>query len=622
MALSQSVIDSLKSKFTTVDELKANKAFTGLSEKLQWQALAAYDTPTTTPPEVNTTPPTPITEVPNGWRIVGWRVYDANGAYQGMADSTNSTAQTDTVSPSVTTPKTTPKTTTFNVNQETGIAEGVRLNTEVEKETGSPDYQDTSDARMTEIVNNLDAYFASNPNAFLNEENFKKSFDVENGARTAAQDQLIMDWYNGKKAEIDTVNSNLERYTQLTTMSDQDLMGITDLNDINIINQDPELQARYQKALKNKQMLEFVYWPDYFDEPEPRMDGLDGLPDNIQSEITQASVDYAAGQKELQALQTSMQNTYDDLVKQAEGTGETDQYLRAKANKINASLQKEYNNKAIQVADKLAKYSALNAEAEMYMAEEAQKKQDRAFNLSMFDSMYGSESTEETPVQTKNFGSSKSPNWKQSLDGGKTRQSIDGIWWGGSGWSWGWSWGWGWGSATAASWSKMEDVWYAITQAWVLGRNDRIKAMKSWDLSLLSPKYSDFKAYYNFIKENLMMREFVDLRSKGATFWAMSEWERKAIKEASTALSFDLSDEQYNYQLNKIRTNYNIAAARAWENPYVWDQSFNPTISRIAWNRNITTDSNVEPITEPTQWSDNESWMSTIWDFFNKIFLP
>jgi len=50
----------------------------------------------------------------------------------------------------------------------------------------------------------------------------------------------------------------------------------------------------------------------------PKIDGLDGLPDNIQQEITQASVDYAASQKRLQALQTQMQNTYDDLTKKAE----------------------------------------------------------------------------------------------------------------------------------------------------------------------------------------------------------------------------------------------------------------------------------------------------------------
>jgi hypothetical protein len=36
-------------------------------------------------------------------------------------------------------------------------------------------------------------------------------------------------------------------------------MDITDLNDINLINQDPNLQAKYQQAQKNKQMLEFVY---------------------------------------------------------------------------------------------------------------------------------------------------------------------------------------------------------------------------------------------------------------------------------------------------------------------------------------------------------------------------
>jgi hypothetical protein len=58
-------------------------------------------------------------------------------------------------------------------------------------------------------------------------------------------------------------------------MSDSDLMNVNDINDISLINQDPNLQAKYQQAQKNKQMLEFVYGADYNKTPVPTIDGLD-----------------------------------------------------------------------------------------------------------------------------------------------------------------------------------------------------------------------------------------------------------------------------------------------------------------------------------------------------------
>ena len=95
-----------------------------------------------------------------------------------MANETTHTAISSTVSPSVSTTTTTTPTTTTQVNQDTGIAQGVRLQTPTEQKTQTPDYQDTSSQRMNEILGNLNAYFASSPNMFLDETSFKKSFDV------------------------------------------------------------------------------------------------------------------------------------------------------------------------------------------------------------------------------------------------------------------------------------------------------------------------------------------------------------------------------------------------------------------------------------------------------------
>jgi len=55
-------------------------------------------------------------------------------------------------------------------------------------------------------------------------------------------------------------------------MSDNDLMNITDVNDISLINQDHNLKAKYDIARKNKQMFEFIYGKDYDKTPTPQID--------------------------------------------------------------------------------------------------------------------------------------------------------------------------------------------------------------------------------------------------------------------------------------------------------------------------------------------------------------
>jgi len=57
---------------------------------------------------------------------------------------------------------------------------------------------------------------------------------------------------------------------------------------------------------------------------------------------------------------------------------------------------------------------------------------------------------------------------------------------------------------------------------------------------------------HNYIYNTLWMESFLDLKSKGATFWALSEDERQAIYDAATMFGAELWDEEYKRQLRLI----------------------------------------------------------------------
>jgi len=550
----------LKKTYATADEFKASDNFKKMTTGAQNIALWAYNTSPVTQKPVNTT--TPVTQKSvNTDPMELQRQLDANNWASGTNNQSTVTTpvktQTTTNTPSVSTPEITPKITKT-------------------AKDGKPSYTDTGEERMSDIQTNLTRYAETNPEVFLDVAKYRSFFDYNQ--RVPAQQKALDDFFAIQKDKIAKQEANTLRLTHLWTLSDQALMDITDLNDINLINQDPNLQAKYQQAQKNKQMLEFVYGKK--EDVAPRIDWLDWLPDNISSEITQASVDYAAWQKELQALQTNMQNTYDDLVKQAEWTGETDQYIRAKANKINASLQKEYNNKAIQVADKLAKFSALNAEAEMYKQEEATKKADITQRMQMFQMMYWDYSDRNTAkteidIQTKDFGTTKNPDRRQSLDGGKTRKKID--------WVTGSLSGWGWTSWWTGSWTSWWTSWW--TGSWIISSTDLLNdpnlsksvGIKSylWEVRW-TPQFAFAKKVDNYIN-NLVLPKIKYL--KGAT----SDKDIAFIRSAATSLDVGMDEKTFKQTLRDM-----------WAVLAKYDDNWNPikVSSQIPWSNNMSTQIN------------------------------
>ena len=141
-----------------------------------------------------------------------------------------------------------------------------------------------------------------------------------------------------------------------------------------------------------------------------------------------------------------------------------------------------------------------------------------------------------TPALTKDFGTSKRPDWRQSFDNGKTWVTMS--WFGGGAW-WGWWW--------AAWWYKFSGAWpnWQLTTQQATERNDllarvtriadltkdplkRTAAMTSWFGSVMN----DLK----FIRSNLWFDKLVATKKAGATYGALSEWEWNRIDAAASSL--------------------------------------------------------------------------------------
>jgi len=123
---------------------------------------------------------------------------------------------------------------------------------------------------MSEIQQKLTGYVQTNPEMFRNSNIYKSFFHYNE--RTPEQKKVLDDFYTNQQQVFKQQEQATVRYNELNSMSYQDLMDITDANDLTLINQDPNLKAKYDFALRNKQMLEFVFGRDYGKTPEPKTD--------------------------------------------------------------------------------------------------------------------------------------------------------------------------------------------------------------------------------------------------------------------------------------------------------------------------------------------------------------
>lgn len=128
----------------------------------------------------------------------------------------------------------------------------VMLQVGKEKETGRPDYEDDSDERQKEIVNNLNAYRQDNPELFSNREDFNKNFSYQK--RSKAQRDLFDSFRKKKENENKIKGYN----TAEEIIIDNNNAEITpDQFDI-LKKNNPELFAEYEKKIKDEVNLRIV----------------------------------------------------------------------------------------------------------------------------------------------------------------------------------------------------------------------------------------------------------------------------------------------------------------------------------------------------------------------------
>lgn len=110
---------------------------------------------------------------------------------------------------------------------------------------------------------------------------------------------------------------------------------------------------------------------------------------------------------------------------------------------------------------------------------------------------------------------------------------------------------------------------------------------------------ADYNTYYNYIRDNMTLDHLVELKNNGATFWALSDNELRAIWNAAMALSPDMTWAEFNTQLYKI---YNKLRKNVWERELSkaefdsminaedeWDRSLYLSMYRAEWD-DISTD--------------------------------
>lgn len=106
---------------------------------------------------------------------------------------------------------------------------------------------------------------------------------------------------------------------------------------------------------------------------------------------------------------------------------------------------------------------------------------------------------------------------------------------------------------------------------------NRLQRMSSSSVWQVSPKWAAYNSQFNFVKQNLTLDKFLELKEGWATFWAMSDWEWVIVWNAATALSRTLElgdlqsvlDDHISALQKAIPWGYNphINIPKEWEEP-------------------------------------------------------
>jgi len=137
---------------------------------------------------------------------------------------------------------------------------GVKVQEWTAKDTGRPDYQIESDARLNEMVNNLNTYRQTNPEFFSSREEFNKQFEYNQRQSDAQRALLDSYWKKAqdfKKASQYTTWDSFNAALNNWTVTEGQLDALKQYN--------PEVFMQWQQKLIDEQNLAIANLADKFD---------------------------------------------------------------------------------------------------------------------------------------------------------------------------------------------------------------------------------------------------------------------------------------------------------------------------------------------------------------------
>lgn len=154
---------------------------------------------------------------------------------------------------------------TFDVNEfldesKFWTGTGVKVQEWTAKDTGRPDYQIESDARLNEMVNNLNTYRQTNPEFFSSREEFNKQFEYNQRQSDAQRALLDSYWKKAqdfKKASQYTTWDSFNAALNNWTVTEGQLDALKQYN--------PEVFMQWQQKLIDEQNLAIANLADKFD---------------------------------------------------------------------------------------------------------------------------------------------------------------------------------------------------------------------------------------------------------------------------------------------------------------------------------------------------------------------
>lgn len=157
--------------------------------------------------------------------------------------------------------------------------------------------------------------------------------------------------------------------------------------------------------------------------------------------------------------------------------------------------------------------------------------------------------------------------------------------WGGGWWNGGWNWGGGW---TWAALTLQNSTTQALNQLYNLPRSQRVliwNGLTSWLSTLASWELWNALANYNYIRKNLTLQNFKDIKASGASFGAMSNQERDIVWQAASRLALTQSDDAWKETIREIANNMWVQLS-----PVTYSSN---TSNNTSTNTNTNTNTNI-----------------------------